>query len=154
MVAYSHISDAIKKKLDDKAEKYNFFGYSHETKGYKVFNPDIEKVIISRDVTINEQGVWNWSKKVSDSTPKNPPMPFYLDEGNFSNQPVDQSRQHTGNPLSSKMQSNIMQSSNRPQLKRRMLTRLEDYVIGNDNEMFDEDIVNFVLFADCDPITF
>ena len=35
-----------------------------------------------------------------------------------------------------------------------MLALLEDYIIGNDNELSDVDIVNFALFADCYPITF
>ena len=56
-----------------------------------LLNPDTGKMIISRDVTFDEQGVWDLTKKVTDSTPKNPPMPFYLDEGNSSNQPVKQS---------------------------------------------------------------
>ena len=35
-----------------------------------------------------------------------------------------------------------------------MPTHLEDYVVGNDNELSNEDIANFTLFADCDPVTF
>ena len=35
-----------------------------------------------------------------------------------------------------------------------MLACLEDYVVGNDNELSDKNIVNFVLFADCDSVTF
>ena len=33
-------------------------------------------------------------------------------------------------------------------------TRLQDYVITNDNDVSDEELVNFVLFADCDPLNF
>ena len=35
-----------------------------------------------------------------------------------------------------------------------MPVRLENYVVGNDNELSDEDIVNFTLFVNCDPATF
>ncbi|KAL3508850.1 hypothetical protein ACH5RR_028251 [Cinchona calisaya] len=54
-LAYAHVPDVLKKKLDDKAKKiFFFFWYSHETKGYKLFNPDTGKVIISRDITFDE----------------------------------------------------------------------------------------------------
>ena len=112
-----------------------------------LLNPDTGKMIISRDVTFDEQGVWDLTKKVTDSTPKYPPMPFYLDEGNSSNQPVEQSRQHTGDSSFSGVQSNLVQSSNRPQREHCMPARLKDYVVGNDNELFDEDIVKFALFV-------
>lgn len=56
-LAYAHVPDALRKKLDDKAEKCVFIGYSSDTKGYKLYNPDIGKVIISRDVTFDKQGV-------------------------------------------------------------------------------------------------
>lgn len=31
---------------------------------------------------------------------------------------------------------------------------LKDYVVTNDNEVSDEELVNFAMFADCDPLTF
>ena len=31
---------------------------------------------------------------------------------------------------------------------------LENYVVGNNNDLFDKNIVNFALFADCDPVAF
>ena len=55
-LVYFHVLDAVKKKLVDKAEKCIFLSYSHEIKGHKLFNPDIGKVIISRDVMFDEQG--------------------------------------------------------------------------------------------------
>ncbi|KAG6471756.1 hypothetical protein ZIOFF_069202 [Zingiber officinale] len=62
--------DSIRRKLDDKAEKCIFIGYSSETKGYKLFNPDTGKVIISKDVTLDELG--------EPESPQ-PPAPMYMD---------------------------------------------------------------------------
>lgn len=42
------------KKLDSKATKMVFIGYSEQTKGYRLFDPKIRKVCISRDVIFFE----------------------------------------------------------------------------------------------------
>ena len=62
-IVYAHVPDPLKKKLKDKAEKYIFIEYSSVTKGYKLYNPITEKVIISRDVIFDKQSVWDWSQK-------------------------------------------------------------------------------------------
>ena len=54
-IAYAHVPDQIWKKLDDKAEKCIFIDYNNVTKGYKLYNPKMEKVIVSRDVIFDEQ---------------------------------------------------------------------------------------------------
>ena len=38
-IAYVHIQDELRSKLDPKAEKCIFLGYSLEQKRYKVFQP-------------------------------------------------------------------------------------------------------------------
>jgi len=48
----------------------------------------------------------------------------------------------------------VPESSNRLQRHRQLPARLQYYVVGNDNDPSDEDIINFVLFADCEPVTF
>lgn len=40
------------------------------------------------------------------------------------------------------------------QWEKRLPVRLHDYEIGNVNEIFDEEVVNFVLFANYDPMIF
>ena len=37
-VDYAHIPDAERRKLDKKAEKLRFVGYSRKSKGYRLFN--------------------------------------------------------------------------------------------------------------------
>ncbi|XP_073113532.1 uncharacterized protein [Elaeis guineensis] len=61
-VAYTHVPSELCKKLDDKNEKCIFIGYSTSvTKGYRLYNLVMEKVIVSEDVTFDEIGEWNWS---------------------------------------------------------------------------------------------
>ena len=53
-MAFAHISDAQKQKLDKKSEKHQFDGYSVRSKGYRLFDKKSQKVVIRRDVIFNE----------------------------------------------------------------------------------------------------
>ena len=53
-VAYAHIPDCQRSKLDKNAPKLRFVGYSTKSKGYRLLNEKTTKVIISRGVTFNE----------------------------------------------------------------------------------------------------
>ncbi len=68
-ITYSHVLDELRKKLDDKVEKCIFISYSLVIKRYKVYNPKTQKVIISRDVTFDEDGLWDWLKEEKRSLP-------------------------------------------------------------------------------------
>ena len=62
-VAYAHIPKENQKKLDKKGEKCIFIGYSHETKGYRLYKPESKELIISRDVIFDEAVEWMVKKK-------------------------------------------------------------------------------------------
>ena len=49
-VAYAHIPDQLRKKLDKKGEKFIFIGYSEESKDWRLYNPSTKKFIVRRDV--------------------------------------------------------------------------------------------------------
>ena len=53
-VAYAHVPDQMRKKLDDKGEVRIFVGQSNVSKVYRIYNPKIGKMIISRDVVFAE----------------------------------------------------------------------------------------------------
>jgi len=133
--AYAHVPDQIRKKLDDKGEKCIFIGYNTKSKAYKLYNPVTKKVIISRDVTFDEEGMWDWSSKEQKEHAVNPEN--YEEENRHVDPTPDEP-----------------ETSSRPQRQRRLPLRLEDYVVGNDNDPSDEEIINFALFADCEPVTF
>jgi len=46
-IAYAHIPDETRTKLDDKSEKFIFIGYDSNSKAYKLYNPSTGKTLIS-----------------------------------------------------------------------------------------------------------
>eukprot|EP00253_Pinus_taeda_P015635 PITA_15635 len=60
-VAYAHVPDQLRKKLDSKGEKCVFIGYCDESKAYKLYNPSTKKLIVSRDVQFIEYEAWDGS---------------------------------------------------------------------------------------------
>ena len=64
-VAYAHIPDAARGKLDDKAETRILIGYSESSKAYKLYNPTTKKVGVTRDVRFNEYSTYDGTTKLS-----------------------------------------------------------------------------------------
>ena len=58
-VAFAHIPDELKIKLDKKSEQCIFTGYSEHHKAYKLYNPVTKKVVVSRDVKFTEDKCWS-----------------------------------------------------------------------------------------------
>ena len=54
-IAYAHVPEARRQKLDSKAEKFRFVGYAGERKGYLLYDEDTQKLAIRHDVVFNEQ---------------------------------------------------------------------------------------------------
>jgi hypothetical protein len=57
-IAYVHVPNELWTKLDPKAEKCVFIGYSLEQKGNKCYNPTTSEMRVSRDVVFNEMSSW------------------------------------------------------------------------------------------------
>jgi hypothetical protein len=53
-VAYAHVSDQRRTKLEDNSKKFVFIGYDEKTKGFKLLDSINKKVMISRDVKVNK----------------------------------------------------------------------------------------------------
>ena len=62
-IAYAHVPDEKRKKLDDKKEKCLFLGVSKTSKTYKLFNPLTEKIVTSRDVVFDEESTRDWKRQ-------------------------------------------------------------------------------------------
>ncbi|KAE8666438.1 Phospholipase D delta [Hibiscus syriacus] len=62
-IAYAHVPEQTRKKLDDRGEKCIFIGYDERSKAYRLYNPLTKKIIISRDVEFDEADYWRWSKE-------------------------------------------------------------------------------------------
>ena len=68
-IAYVHIPDATRQKLDPKSEKCILVGYSLEQKGYKCYNPITRKARTSRDVVFDKSASWYAPEKPSSPSP-------------------------------------------------------------------------------------
>jgi len=44
-----------------------FIGYDEKTKAYRLFNPITKKVIMSRDVQVDEESKWKWNNLEKES---------------------------------------------------------------------------------------
>lgn len=51
---YAHIPKELRKKLDNKAKGYRFAGFDENSKGYRLMDTSIDKIVISRDVKFTE----------------------------------------------------------------------------------------------------
>ena len=60
-IAYAHVPNQERSKLDNKSKKLVFIGYNPTSKGYKLYNPSTGKVIVSRNAEFDEEGSWDWS---------------------------------------------------------------------------------------------
>lgn len=47
----------------------HFIGYCEETKGYRLYNPQTEKLMISHDVFFDEKEECEWNQNVQQQTP-------------------------------------------------------------------------------------
>ena len=53
-MAYAHVPDSERQKLDKKAVKLRFVGYAKMSKGYRLLDWKTEKIVTRRDVVFNE----------------------------------------------------------------------------------------------------
>lgn len=81
-IGFAHIPDQRRTKLEDKAEKCVFLGVSEKSKAYRLYNPNTKKVIISRDVVLDEENFWIWEEQSVGTIPTD------FDEKEHHSQPI------------------------------------------------------------------
>ena len=57
-LCFSYVPQVKRDKLDKKSEPGIFIGYSNISKACRIFQPQTEKIIISRDVVFMEEDQW------------------------------------------------------------------------------------------------
>jgi transposase InsO family protein len=62
-ICYIHVPAQKRHKLEDKSIRGIFLGYSTQSKGYRVYNLQTKKLIVSRDVNVDENASWNWNEE-------------------------------------------------------------------------------------------
>ncbi|GAU38467.1 hypothetical protein TSUD_151900 [Trifolium subterraneum] len=62
-LAYAHIPDNQRKKLNNKNIKCVLLGLSDESKAYKLYDPLERRIIVSRDVVFDESKGWEYDQK-------------------------------------------------------------------------------------------
>ncbi|KAM2946602.1 hypothetical protein COP2_029388 [Malus domestica] len=62
-LGYSLIPGNLRQKLDETSVIGIFIGYGTCEKGYRLLNPENQKVTISRDVIFYENGTWDWDRQ-------------------------------------------------------------------------------------------
>ena len=60
-IAYPHVLDQERSKLNKESKNYVVIRYDPSSKGYKLKNPNTGKLIVNRDVEFDEEGIWDWS---------------------------------------------------------------------------------------------
>jgi transposase InsO family protein len=165
-IAYAHVPDKRRTKLDDKSVKCVFIGVSEESKAYRLYNPITKKIIISRDVLFDEENTWDCSstkqqQSLIDLEEVGGEIKQPLQSPLESQEPESQLQlpsQSVGevSPMFSASASipNENQASNsEPQRQRKRPSWMIDYVSGD--ELSDEDTTaHFALFTGSDPMLF
>ena len=62
LVKYFHIPTVKRTKLDEKDVKGVFISYATKSKGYKIYKLNERKVVIAKDVYIDEKVSWDWDE--------------------------------------------------------------------------------------------
>ncbi|CAJ2661986.1 unnamed protein product [Trifolium pratense] len=131
-IAYRHIPDQTRRKLDDKSEMMIMVGY-HSTGGYRLYNPISTSIVISRDVIIDELKEWDWSNnRIKDSV-----------SIVFDNDQVVTEEAASDNELRRSTRARVPS------------VRLNDCIITRDNEITTEgDLVHLAFNAETEPVNF
>ena len=138
-IAHAHVPDEKRSKLDDKSEKYIFIGYDANSKGYKLYNPNTKKRIISRNVIFDEEGEWDWSS--SDEDYNFIPL--------FEEDTLEQPREDESTPPTSPTTNPQEEESSSERTPR--FRSIQDIYEVTENQ---DNLTLFCLFADCEPMNF
>ena len=173
-VAYAHIPDPKRLKLDAKGEKCVLLGVSEESKAYRLYNPITKRICISRDVVFDELSSYDW-----ESTDKGNSMALELTDNGKTDVEEDA---HSGeaeedahgveadayggeeecesgelgsmDQITETLLPETFDTSRQSSMhrSRRKPIWMNDYTSGE--ELVDEDLAQLALFAESDPITF
>jgi hypothetical protein len=81
--AYDHVPKEFRRKLDSKVKKMVLIGYGTSTKGYRLYDPEKDQVVFSRNVCFDENktGYIDGGDKQEDDAEFNDGIEISLDDG-------------------------------------------------------------------------
>lgn len=151
--------------MDDKSTACVLFGFSEESKGYRLYNPKTRKMVISRDVVFEEEKSWNWEGDhdhllaASELTWNDDDAVWEeSDEENGNEEETEQLMQTVNETEEVAEETGEGEGQNEPPatVREKRSVRapqyLSDYITGNDDN--EEDEVNMVEINFYDPTTF
>ena len=156
-VAYAHIPDVKRIKLEDKSHKCVFLGVSEESKAYRLYDPESKQIITSRDVIFAENETWNWGRTDDEQEELT-----WDDTESFNGTgreeddiPNEQATAQTEEARSTALAQS--QETRREQTKRISIPprHLQDYVTGENLAEEEEEEQYLVLYAtEDDPVSY
>ncbi|GMI82753.1 hypothetical protein HRI_001944600 [Hibiscus trionum] len=143
-IAYAHVPDAKRSKLDDKGEKCIFLGVCEQSKAYKLYNPITKKIVISHDVVFNEAEFWS-----HDECKREQRIHVDFEDGD------EETRQQVETNDEQIVTEEIpaVGAVERAQRVKKRPAWMQDYVIPGIDQ-YDDPVVHFALFSNFDPVTF
>lgn len=160
-IAYVHVPDEKRRKLDDKCVKCIFLGVSDHSKAYKLYDPITEKIVISREVIFYKEKTWMWR---CDSVGERIPADFDCEIKEKSQQlqpPAVPASDQPQNGVSAKAPPTANApdeqveavGDSHPHCVRRRPAWMSDYKVTGLGDL-DNPLTHFALFSEYDPITF
>jgi hypothetical protein len=163
-LAFAHILDSQRTKLDNKSIKCIHLGVNEESKAYKLYDPEKKKIIISRDVVFEEKKSWNWgnsdSKVYNDNADSDIDVEETKSVGNnesiHSDNALEANDYPTATPqvtplaTSSDEENNVTTYQIEPR-SRRMPSRFNEFVTGSELDEVD-DLHNLAVYTSNDDL--
>jgi len=135
-------------------------GY-HKIGAYRLYNPITGKIVISKDIVIDENESWNWTSNSTtreplmnslvDQSEKQEEVDEILDENIYQN--VHNIDENVLNTAENVLNTGENVQNGRPTRTRVAPARLQDCEIIADIEVIEDgDFIHFALLADAEPI--
>lgn len=125
-IAHIHVPGQLRINFDDKSRQVILIGY-HSTGGYKLFDNRNRRIVISREVVIDELEEWDWNNDA-----KNDSMRIMYEKLNYETEV----------------------GTNRSQRPRNLPAKLGECVVTSNDMINDEgELVHYAFYANIDPIS-
>ncbi len=148
--AYMHVSSDERSKLDPKSRQCIFLGYEKGVKGYKLWDPKANKVVISRDVVFDEKSMLKSTQSLEEQKPESKDFNKQLVQVEIESQAEDISTQSLETPSSEEQAS-----SSREQQHQSLASGRTKRIIKPPTRYGFEDLVSYALVTSSgDPVTF